>query len=83
MSKMCKDSVEEREGEILTPEAYNQIKKFDAALSDKRESDSSKAQGQGFCGGICLAIVVLTVRGYLNSLLPNLKKRRKGSSNSH
>jgi len=69
MSKICKDSVEEREAEILTPDAKAKIKKFDAALSDKKETDSNKAQGQGFCGGICLALVVITVSLVLISLL--------------
>lgn len=62
MSRLCRDSMEEREAEILTPDAIEKIKKFDTALSDKRENDSNRAQGQGFCGGICLTIAALTVR---------------------
>ncbi|WAQ96236.1 BFAR-like protein [Mya arenaria] len=61
LAKMYKDSMSEREAEVLTAEAKEKIKTFEDAVSDRNESDSNKAQGQGFCGGICLALTVVVV----------------------
>lgn len=57
----------EREAEVLTADAKEKIAKFDAALSTKNESESNKAQGQGFCGGICFALAVIVVRHKIKS----------------
>jgi len=61
LHKLYADSVTEREAEVLTQEAKDKIKKFEDVLSNKNDSDSSKAQGQGFCGGVCFALTILVV----------------------
>ncbi|XP_045213224.2 bifunctional apoptosis regulator-like [Mercenaria mercenaria] len=61
LSKMHADSIQEREAEILTSKAKETIAKFDAALSENNVSESNKAQGQGFCGGLCLALAIIVV----------------------
>lgn len=61
LGKMHADSIPEREAEVLTPAAREKIAKFDAELSNNKESESSKAQGQGFFGGIIFAIAIIVV----------------------
>lgn len=58
---MYPDALAEREAETLTAEAKDKIAKFDAILSKDKDSTSRTAQGQGFCGGICLALTALVV----------------------
>ena len=58
---MYPDALAEREAETLTAEAKDKIAKFDAILSKDIDSNSRTAQGQGFCGGICLALTALVV----------------------
>ncbi|KAH3734715.1 bifunctional apoptosis regulator-like isoform X2 [Dreissena polymorpha] len=61
LNRMHTESVSEREKEVLTTEAKEKISKFEAALNNNSDSESSKAQGQGFCGGICFALSVLVI----------------------
>ena len=58
---MHADSIQEREAEVLTTEVKSKIAKFDAELSENKKSESNKAQGQGFCGGLCLALAIIVV----------------------
>ena len=61
LEKMYSDAVAERERETLTSVAKESIAKFDAELTTSRDAGSRQAQGQGFCGGICFALVCIVV----------------------
>ncbi|KAL4240977.1 hypothetical protein ACF0H5_001759 [Mactra antiquata] len=61
LGKMHSDSISEREAEVMTDEAKKTIDKFDAEISNNIQSESKTAQGQGFCGGICLALGIIVV----------------------
>ena len=62
MEKMYADAVAERERETMTNEAVQSITKFEAALNENKGIKATQqAQGQGFCGGICFALVAILV----------------------
>lgn len=61
MEKMYSDAVAERERETMNNDAIQSIAKFDAELTTNKNTNSRQAHGQGFCGGICFALVCIVV----------------------